>query len=132
MSTSRSQELALLDEASRLLAEANSLDEIKSLHDKVAGVHFYIKEARLGLVLLNQAAEAKLRAERKAGLLLREMHLRGGDRKSKVAPRPLILKLEDLGISRHQSKQWQRVALVPDREFCDYSTWQTSWERRQR
>jgi hypothetical protein len=118
MSTAGSHVLALVDQASRLLAEANSVAEIKSFHDKVAGVQFYIREARLGLALLNQAAEAKLRAERKAGLMLRSMKLRGGDRKSKGQAVPS--KLENLGVSRQESKRWQRVAAFPEREFCEY------------
>lgn len=118
MSTGHSQELALLDQASRLLAEANSLEEITSFHDKVAFVQLCIKEAKLGLTLLNQAAEAKLRAERKAGILLHSMHLRGGDRRSKGHAVPL--KLENLGVSHQESKRWQQVASVPYHEFLDY------------
>jgi hypothetical protein len=118
MSTSGSQELALLDQARRLLAKANSLEEIMSFHDNMVGVQAAIKAAKLGLALLNQAAEAKLRAERKAGILLHSMHLRGGNRRSKGGPRPL--KLEELGISRWESKHWQRVASVPERDFCEY------------
>ena len=49
MSTSGLQELALLDQASRLLAQASTLPEIKSFHDKLGGVQYYIREARLGL-----------------------------------------------------------------------------------
>jgi hypothetical protein len=120
MSTGCSQELALLDKASQLLAEANSLEEIKSFHDKVDGLQTYIRDAKLGLTYLNQAAEAKLRAERKAGTALHSMHLRGGNRRSKLMPLTLRLKLEDLGVSRQESMRWQRVAAVPEREFCDY------------
>ena len=60
------------------------------------------------------SAELKLRAERKAGEILRAMKLRGGDRKSNNHDERLKL-LE--GISTNQSTRWQQVAAVPEPEF---------------
>jgi hypothetical protein len=68
----------------------------------------------------NRAAELKLRAERKAGQILADLKLRGGDRRSKR--HGALLKLDDLGISRDQSKRWQRLASVPESDFCGYLT----------
>lgn len=113
-----SRELAVLDQASRILADAKSLDEIKTVRDKAEAARTYAKAARLGLELQNRAAEVKLRAERKAGQFLKTLKLRGGDRKSKR--HAALLKLEDLGISRDQSKRWQYVATVTEAEFCEY------------
>jgi hypothetical protein len=113
-----SRELAVLDQASRMLDEAKSLEEIKSIRDKAEAARNYVKAAKLGLELQNCAAEVKLRAERKAGGLLRSLKLRGGDRKSKGHADPLIL--ADLGISRNESKRWQRIASVSDAEFARY------------
>jgi len=112
------RELAMLDKASRMLADAKSLDEIKTVRDKAEAARTYVKAARLGLELQNRAAEVKLRAERKAGEFLKSLKLRGGDRRSKRHDAPL--KLEDLGISRDQSKRWQYVASVTEAEFLDY------------
>jgi hypothetical protein len=113
-----SRELAVLNQASRMLDEAKSLEEIKSIRDKAEAARNYVKAAKLGLELQNCAAEVKLRAERKAGGLLRSLKLRGGDRKSKLHADPL--KLADLGISRNQSKRWQHIASVSDAEFVRY------------
>jgi hypothetical protein len=113
-----SHDLTVLDQASRILAKAKSLDEIKSIRDKAEAARTYVKAAKLGLALHNRAAEVKLRAERKAGEFLRSLRLRGGNRKSKRLDAPL--KLENLGISRDQSKRWQRVATVTEKEFCGY------------
>src|ERR1700704_2275498 len=115
-----SRELVVLDQASRMLDEAKSLEEIKSIRDKAEAARNYVKAAKLGLELQNCAAEVKLRAERKAGGLLRSLKLRGGDRKSKG--HAASLKLADLGISRDQSKRWQHIASVPDAEFTRYLT----------
>lgn len=113
-----SQQLTVLSEASRLLAGAHTVDDVKAIRDKAEAARTYAKAARLGLELQNHAAELKLRAERKAGGLLRKMKLRGGDRKSKA--RRASLKLEDLGITRDQSKRWQRIAAVPENVFLKY------------
>jgi hypothetical protein len=118
MSFTGTQELAVLDHASRILAEAKSLDEIKTIRDRAEAARTYVKAARLGLELQNRAAEVKLRAERKAGKLLASLGLRGGDRRSKR--RHAALKLEELGISRDQSRRWQRVAAVPENEFKQF------------
>lgn len=112
------RQLLVLDEATRLLAEAKSLDQIKSIRDKAEAARTYARAAQLGLDLQNRAAELKLRAERRAGSFLASLRLRGGDRRSKGHRVPL--KLDELGISRQQSKRWQSVASVPDKEFEQY------------
>lgn len=118
MSNHGQRELAILDQASRMLAEATSLDDVKAIRDKAEAARTYARAAQLGLDLQNRAAELKLRAERKAGEFLTSLKLRGGDRKSKG--HRVILKLKDLGISPQQSKRWQTVASVPERDFSEY------------
>jgi hypothetical protein len=115
-----SRDLAVLDEASRLLAQAKSLDEVKDIRDKAEAARSYIRAAKLGLVLQNRAAEVKLRAERKAGGLLRSLKLRGGDRRSKLPEATLKSSLDELGISKKQSMLWQRVSSISDRDFDAY------------
>lgn len=109
------QPLAVLDRASRILEEATSVEEIKNLRDTAEAARTYIRAAKLGLHLQNRAAEIKLQAERKAGQLLADMKLRGGDRKSNQ--RQSRLSLERLGVSRNQSKRWQLIASISDLEF---------------
>jgi hypothetical protein len=109
------REFVVLNKASQMLAQANSIDEIKTIRDKAEAARIYVKAARLGLGLQNRAAEVKLRAERKAGTYLKSLKLRGGDRKSKKYA--AALKLKDLGITRDQSKRWQRIASISDDEF---------------
>lgn len=118
MVTHNTRQLAVLDEVSRMLAAATSLDEIRIIRDKAEAARTYVKAAKLGLDLQNRAAEVKLRAERKAGSLLRSLKLRGGDRKSKK--HRASLNLQDLGISRDQSKRWQHIASVSDAAFSKY------------
>jgi hypothetical protein len=120
MLLSGAQNLEVLNQASRLLAQAKSLDDIKTIRDKAEAARTYVKAAKLGLELHNRAAELKLRAERKAGEVLKTLKLRGGNRRSKFPRVTLKLNLAELGISRKQSMLWQRIASVSDREFVDY------------
>ena len=114
------RELTLLTQAHRAIAEAHGLDDIKGIRDKAEAVRKYAQSAGLGLEIQNYAAEVKLRAERKAGELLGQLQLHGGDRKAQKADdRP---KLEDIGITKDQSSRWQLTAAVPERDFEKYVT----------
>lgn len=110
--------LTVLGEAARILAEAKTLPEIKSIRDKAEAARSYVKAARLGLELQNHAAEVKLRAERKAGELLGSLKLPGGNRRSKSYH--TTLKLDSLGVTRDQSAHWQRLAAVSEEDFTAY------------
>ena len=118
MSESQHHEIALLDRASQALAEAESFDQIKEVRDKAEAVRKYAQSASLGLDIQNRAAEVKLCAERQAGMLLTQMLLRGGDRRSKAHDERL--KLNDLGITRNQSTRWQLEARIPEDVFREY------------
>jgi hypothetical protein len=65
-----------------------------------------------------QAAEVKLRAERRLGQLLGGSRLRGGDRRSRV--RGADSKLRNWGVSKDQSRRCQRIASVSDADFESY------------
>ena len=118
MGGKNTHELVLLDQAGQALAEARSLDEIKTIRDKAEAVRKYAQSASLGLDVQNRAAEVKLRAERQAGKLLTQLMLRGGDRRSKVHNDRL--KLIDLGLTSNQSKRWQLQARVPENVFREH------------
>lgn len=111
--------LIKLEEASRFLAEIRSVDEVKAIHDKAEAMRVYAKQAKLGLESQNYAAEIKLRAERRAGELLREIGLEVG-RPEKSSPDSSIKNkptLSDMGITGIQSSNWQRMAALPEKKF---------------
>jgi hypothetical protein len=77
--------------------------------------------------LIEHATEIRMRAEIRAGELLREMEknkgarsqLKGGvpvgDRAPKP-PRDTVPTLKDLGVTKSQSSRWQKVAALPKDE----------------
>lgn len=115
------RELALLSESRRLLTEAQSIDEVKLIRDRAQALRAFMKQQGESLEAQNAATEIRIRAERRAGELVRamieagELRGRGGDRKSKS--NDSILKLSDLGLSSDESMQWQRIASIPDKVF---------------
>jgi hypothetical protein len=113
-----SNPLVLLNQVSHLLTNACTVSELKQVRDVAEAARVFAKAAQLGVDQQNQAAEVKLRAERKAGQLLAGLRLRGGDRKSNR--QRASLKLSDIGISHDQSRRWQRLASVPDDEFNQF------------
>jgi hypothetical protein len=107
--------IVFLGQARKAVEKAKSLPDLKNLRDKAESVRKYCKAIGESKAIQNHAAEIKLRAERKAGELLAEMDLHGGDRKS--TSREVRLKLEEFGISYMQSHRWQLEAGVPEEDF---------------
>ena len=110
-------QLVKLDEARRALAEASTLQEIKDIRDKAEAIKAYVKAAGYSLEMQNQAAETKLRAERKGGELLKEMQKNkgGGDTsKHRLHRATSAPSLKDLGIEKTQSMRWQQIADLPE------------------
>jgi hypothetical protein len=109
--------LMAVEHACRWLAEAKSVDDVKALKDRAEAVRVYAKQRDYSLSAQNDAAEIRLRCERRLGELLKETpKQRPGDYKrlngSTVPP-----SLADLGISKDDSSRWQRVAGVPEGDF---------------
>lgn len=109
--------LVRLEGARRALAEAKTLDEIKEIRDQAEAVRQYVKAAGYGLEMQNDAAEVKLRAERRAGELLAEINKHPGAATRLHDATSLPPTLDDLGIEKTQSHRWQQIARVPEPEF---------------
>ena len=110
--------ISLLEEARDAIAEASTFDEIKTIRDKAEAARNYAQAAGMGLEIQNYAAEVKLRAERRAGELLKELKLHGGDRSWERSTSRLTLR--DIGVSKDQSSRWQLAATVAEEEFEEF------------
>ncbi len=112
------QVASALARIARALEKTTHLKRIVKLHLKVSELLLRIRTLALGRNLLHRAAGLKLRAERKAGKLLRELHIRGGDHKSARAA--IKLTLARLRVSKKQSSDWQLEAQLPEDDFASY------------
>jgi len=109
--------LVKFEAARRALAEARSIDEVKEVRDRAEALRLYVKQQGDGLAMQNDIAEIKLRAERRAGELLREMGLESGNPQWSHDETIANPRLTDLGISKSQSSRWQLEAEVPEEVF---------------
>jgi len=114
--------LATLDAATAQLAKASTLVEVKDIHDKAEAIRKYAAASGAGMDIQNAGAELRLRAERKAGPIIRTMFPYGGDRKSKKSRLSRSNLISDFGISPYQSTHWQKEASVPEDRFEKHIT----------
>jgi hypothetical protein len=110
--------LMAIDQARRALEIASTLDDVKELRDRAEAMRIYAKQAKYSLEIQNRCAELKLRAERKAGVILSETTVKGGERhKSHDGTYERHSVLDELGISKMQSSRWQAIAAIPEDLF---------------
>jgi hypothetical protein len=111
--------------AKKALAEAQRVDEVKDIRDKAMAMRAYAMQAK-DRVLIDHATEIRLRAERRAGELLRDMEKNKGARgegrpkiggNSKRPPKDAPPKLSDLNINKSQSSRWQKLATMSEKDF---------------
>lgn len=121
--------------ARQALEEAQTIADITPLMDKADILKTMARKAKLSRDAQNDWAEYKLDAERKAGAILKKLKENGelnagGRPKTKeetnqvndclgLEERP---RLQDLGVTPHQSKTWQKLAELPEDEYVAFKT----------
>lgn len=111
--------LAKVSEARRALASAQTLEDVLSIRDQAKALEACLKIVGESLEAANDAAEVKLRAERKAGEMLAGIDNAKPGRKE-LGNSVLPNSLEGLGIDKMQSSRWQREAAVDEETFESY------------
>jgi hypothetical protein len=110
-------ELVKYEAARRALQIATTVNEVKSIKDKAEAVRVYAKQAG-DVEMQNWAVELKLRAARRAGEVLALMKEKGqlaeGARPANCRDMTTV---EELGLSRDQSSEWQKLAAIPEKIF---------------
>jgi len=127
-----SDELVLLTEADRMLAEATTLSALRDFRDEATALKAYASSRNLGVDAENLASEYILRAERRIGLELIRMAEageragHGGYNSSNVAdghvaPPSLrvILNLSSDNRARDLARDWQGLARLDPDTFED-------------
>src|SRR5262245_21064880 len=116
--------LVRYDAMCRAINACHRVDEIKTIRDKAIAFEAYAKEAK-NAEAERKAREIRLRAERRAGQLLKQMKSDGQratarqnlKRGPKSSPTTSEATLKDLGVTRDQSSQWQQLGDVPEEQF---------------
>ncbi len=103
------------------ITECHLVDEVAEIRNKARAMEVYAKQA-MNLDAERQAVEIRIRAERKAGQLLKGMEKSngGGDVRNHsqhdVGSEFKQAKVNS-GISDAQGERWQKLATIPDQEF---------------
>jgi hypothetical protein len=111
-------ELVRYDAMCRAIDAAYEVDEVKDIRDKAIALETYMRLAG-NEEAEQKAKEIRIRAERKAGELLKTIAKAtgrfgsAGGRSEEPPPKTLA----DYGISKHQSSRWQRLADIPADQF---------------
>lgn len=117
--------LLKVEEACQILATCKSTDEAKSIRDKAEAIRVYLRSQKASAEAQNDAAEIKLRAERRLGELIAEQEkakgtrglgrpVKGGHTKRPPNDAPTYA---EQGYSKQQAARWQQVAEVPGKTF---------------
>jgi N6-adenosine-specific RNA methylase IME4 len=108
--------LVKYEAAKAALAEACRVDEVKGIRDKALAMQTYARQAKDG-DMIAWATDIRLRAERKAGQMLREMDEKRERRRSEEPGNTALPALSDLGVTKMQSSRWQKLGALDDEQF---------------
>lgn len=113
-------QIARYDEMCRAIRGCHDVDEVRGWQNRAAASEAYARMAR-DMENERLCREIRVRAERRCGELLAQQTERAGrgrpDKTSQSATLKSKPTLEQLGISRHQSSEYQKLAKVPEEEF---------------
>ena len=101
--------LAVLDRAYLAIEKAQSLGELKEIRDQAEAARHYVKAAKMTTAMANRCAEIRIRAERKAGEMIKaDPNIRPGRKADAMSG------LADYQITEKQSSRWQKIANIPE------------------
>lgn len=132
-------QLAIYERMCSAIAECVAVDEAKDIRDKALALEAYYRQAR-NLDAEREAANIRLRAERRVGELLKELaradHVRNPEGTNQRAgsvspeatqtisqmamprgPSPYAAALQEHGISRQTAHKFQTLAAIPEADF---------------
>lgn len=103
------------------ISEAYRVDEVKLIRDRAEAYRYAMIQAKQSPSMIRQAEEIKVRAERRAGELLKEQVRKKGERDDhiQISQAGIFEKptLSEQGITLNQSSNWQRIASIPEEVF---------------
>src|SRR5262245_52988321 len=128
-------QVVLYDRMVLAINECHQTDQVKEIRDKALALETYARQAQ-NLEAEQKAIEIRIRAERKAGELLKALEKQPGKRtdltsvqatprlsedadlnSAQAAPSLFAQAKEQAKISDDQAKRWQKLAEIPKEEF---------------
>jgi N6-adenosine-specific RNA methylase IME4 len=114
-------------EMCRAIDRCYRVDEIKDIRDKTLALETYARQAK-NTEAERRACEIRIRAERRAGELLRDLaqaEMRVTPQTANLSGKTTLVvgydegpvRLADFGVTRDQSSKWQKIASIPEKQF---------------
>lgn len=108
------------EKAKNAIAECKDIDEVKKIRDKAEALRAYAKQAGEGLIMQNNIADVKIRAERRIGEFSKDLPTAQGKYQQTVhdeqSDKTSILK--DAGIKNYQ--RYEAIANLPEEAFEEH------------
>ena len=102
------------------IEEAKDIQTLSLLSDKLEAMRKLAKQSKQSLEVQNRIAEYRLRVERKKGSWLSEnIKHKGGRPEDKPSTDSTVI-LKDIGITRDNSSDSQRIAKLSEKDFEEY------------
>jgi hypothetical protein len=117
--------LVRYDAMCQAIAMAHSIDEVKEIHNQAVALEEYARQA-MNLDAERKCAQIRIRAEREVGRRLKGMPKNRGARGNPRGQGAKIVRssetttqktLEEYGLTKDQSAEWQQLADVPEDIF---------------
>lgn len=106
------------NEMKRAIQKCCDIDEIKLIRDKAEAIRYALILAKESPEHIRKAEEFKVRAERRAGELLKEQVRKPEEGRPKKGLE--VLTLINMEIRKDQSSNWQCIAGIPEEIFENY------------
>ncbi len=111
-------EIILWDKMKSAVMECHSVDEISRIRNQAEAYRYALKQAKESPDVIRKAEEIKLRAERRAGELLKETEFVSNQYERQS--HDVTTTLKNIGITKNQSSKWQKIANIPEEKFENY------------
>lgn len=115
--------LILWDKMKSAITECHSVDEVATIRNQAEAYRYALKQAKESPEVIRKAEEIKLRAERRAGELLKEIPREQGKRNDATLSQgdtKLADTLEENEITRQTASKWQKIASIPEDKFENF------------
>ncbi len=112
------EELERIDRLRTDLIDCTAIDEVLLIRGDLELLRTLMRQRRLSERAINVASYYISRAERTIGGMLKELGLRGGDKRAKSLDATLLL--EDLELTKDDSYRFQLIHDIPETTYEDY------------